>query len=184
MVFRRAMALAAVWLGLCWPAFGLAGEQAGEQAGEPAAGRDEAAARWASLLPAQRLGARVRAMEHAWSALPVVVVVRDERSYVEAIGRWTPAVRYPVLLDDGRPASREAIARFVRAYRPERVVLWADREEPAGEGWSGPSRRSAVESALLRSWGVVPQEGQHPMAALVARGRALGGASAWRGGRR
>ncbi|MEO1278337.1 MAG: hypothetical protein AAFV77_05225, partial [Planctomycetota bacterium] len=91
------------------------------------------------LPPPQRLGARVRAVEQTVRVLPIVVIVPDGPSYVEAIARWAPAVRYPVLLDDGTPDAREAIARFVAAFDPERVVQW--RLEGAPRQWSSRERR-------------------------------------------
>lgn len=122
------------------------------------------------LAPQQRLGARVRAVERAVGVLPVVVVVGDEAAFVEAVARWTPAVRYPVLLDDGTPEAREGIARFVRAFSPDRVVRWSGT---TSRGWSARERREAIEAAMLRSWGVVPQDDQLPMPALIDRWRSL-----------
>jgi hypothetical protein len=128
--------------------------------------------RFEELLPAQRLGARVRAVDRAVGVSPVVVIVPDERSFVEAIARWTMAARYPVLLDDGTPEARESIARFVHAFEPRRVLRWQadDGQEP----WDPRARRDAVEAAMLRAWGVEPAEGQQPMPALIERWRALG----------
>lgn len=123
------------------------------------------------LLPAQRLGARVRAVNQAVGVSPYVVVVQDERSFVEAIARWTPALRYPVLIDDGSPAGREAIARFVRAYEPQGVFRWASQD--AQRPWNGRERREAVEAAVLRVWGVVAAPGQQPMPAAIEQWRAL-----------
>lgn len=127
--------------------------------------------RFNELLPAQQLGARVRAVNQAVGVSPYVVVVRDERSFVEAVARWTPARRYPVLLDDGSPAAREAIARFVRAFEPAGVVQWASAD--AQQPWNGRERREAIEAAMLRVWGVALQEGQQPMPALIEQWRTL-----------
>ncbi len=123
------------------------------------------------LPPPQRLGARVRAVERVVRALPIVVVVPDGPSYVEAIARWAPALRYPVLLDDGTPEAREAIARVVSAFEPERVVQW--RFGGAEPEWSARERRDAGEAAMLRAWRVTPDEGEQPMPALIKHWRAL-----------
>ncbi|MGD1914685.1 MAG: hypothetical protein ACFCBV_00655 [Phycisphaerales bacterium] len=123
------------------------------------------------LPPPQRLGARVRAVEQTVRVLPIVVIVPDGPSYVEAIARWAPAVRYPVLLDDGTPEAREAIARFVAAFDPERVVQW--RLEGAPPQWSSRERREAIEAAMLRAWRVTPGEGQQPVPALIEHWRGL-----------
>ena len=102
------------------------------------------------LPPASRLGLRVEGVRAGTSTLDVVVVVPDGASYLEAIARWRPQVRYPVLIDDGTPTARDQIARFVRAYSPKRVVLWAHDGGPLPEDES--ERRSAIEDALVRSW--------------------------------
>ncbi|UYV11212.1 MAG: hypothetical protein NCW75_07830 [Phycisphaera sp.] len=128
--------------------------------------------RFEELLPAQKLGARVRAVDRAVGVSPVVVIVPDERSFVGAIARWTTTVRFPVLLDDGSPESREAIARFVRAFEPQRVVQW--QSEDGDEPWNGRQRREAVEAAMLSAWGVELAEEQQPMPALIAHWRGLG----------
>lgn len=130
---------------------------------------EEQRKRFEALLPAQKLGARVRAVDRAIGVSPIVVVVPDADSYVEAIARWTAALRYPVLLDDGTPRAREAIARFVAAFGPNAVVRWQ------AEGDQRP-RRMAVEAAMLRAWGVDPDEGVGAMPALIARWRELGAA--------
>ena len=127
--------------------------------------------RFDDLLPAQKLGARVRAVERAVGVSPVVVIVEDDRSFIEAIARWTPALRYPVLLDDGSPEAREAIARFVYAFEPQRVLRW--RAQDAAEPFDNRERREAIEAAMLRAWGVALEEGQQPMPTLIAQWRAL-----------
>ncbi len=128
--------------------------------------------RFEDLLPAQKLGARVRAVDRAVGVSPVVVIVQDERSFVEAVARWTTAARYPVLLDDGSPESRESIARFVRAFEPRRVLRW--QTEGGGEGWTNPERRDAIEAAMVRAWGVELAEGEQATPALIAQWRAMG----------
>ena len=134
------------------------------------AGTEDERRRFEALLPAQKLGARVRAVDQAIGVSPYVVVVQDERSFVEAIARWTPARRYPVLLDDGTRAAREAIARFVRAFEPQGVVAWSVSDP---QPWNARERREAIESAMLRAWGVAIEADQQPMPALIARWRAL-----------
>lgn len=128
--------------------------------------------RFEQLLPAQKLGARVRAVDRAVGVSPAIVIVQDERSFVEAVARWTTAARYPVLLDDGSPEAREAIARFVRAFEPRRVLRW--KAENGDEDWTNPERRDAVEAAMVRAWGVELAEGERPMPALIAQWRSMG----------
>lgn len=113
------------------------------------------------LPPPIRLGARAETVRRAWPVFPVVVIVSDEASYLEALARWTTAGRYPVLLDDGTPECREDIARFVRGFKPRQVIRWSAGEE-AAQRWSGDEaqRRRAVESVIYRMWSrPVPGEG-------------------------
>jgi len=128
--------------------------------------------RFEQLLPAQKLGARVRAVDRAVGVSPVVVVVPDERSFVEAVARWTTAARYPVLLDDGSPVARKAIARFVRAFEPRRVLRW--QMEGSDEPWTSPQRREVIEAAMVRAWGVEVADGERPVPALIAQWRSMG----------
>ena len=127
--------------------------------------------RFEDLLPAQKLGARVRTIERAVGVSPIVLIVPDERSFVEALARWTPGVRYPVLLDDGSAEAREAIARFVQAFQPQRVLRW--EAEGSSEPWNNRERREAIEEAMLRAWGVSLAEDEQAMPALIARWREL-----------
>ncbi len=104
------------------------------------------------LPPPQRLGARATLLREAVAVVPVVVVVPDARSYIEAVARWTPAARFPVLIDDGSRGGLEDIARFVRAFKPAKVVRWSFKGEG---GWPGDpaERRALVEGAVARAWG-------------------------------
>jgi hypothetical protein len=96
-----------------------------------------------------RLGVRVEAIRRGWAVLPTLVIVPDEASYVEAIGRWTLKARYPVLIDDGTESAREDIARFARAFKPQRTVRWSSGAPAFGDA---EARRAAIERALCRVW--------------------------------
>lgn len=97
--------------------------------------------------PSQRLGLRAALVRQRLPVNPLVVLVPDVRSYAAAIERWRydDGVCHPVLIDDGSWASRRAIARFVRAFKPESVVRW---EAPGEFAW--PADPRAVESLLTR----------------------------------
>ncbi len=97
------------------------------------------------------LGVRVRSLEQATGNAPVVVIAPDAAAYAAQVGGWSVKVRYPVLIDDGTDAARENIARFVRGYRPERVVL--------APGGSGQGVRAMVEDAAAGAWGATDMEG-------------------------
>lgn len=110
------------------------------------------------------LGRRVLVHRQSVEVVPTIVLVRDLPSFVEAVGHWRADLQFPVLLDDGSSRSREDIGRFVRAFEPERVVLYSSAgeipEEPA-------ERRRLVESALARVFGSGAEP--TPTLSLVAR---------------
>jgi hypothetical protein len=95
--------------------------------------------------PGMRLGMQVRAVANAVPTLPQVVVVPDGASYLAQIGAWSPAVRWPVLIDDGTNDARENIARFVRGFQPRVVMRWSAPDAAA------PSRAS-IEQAIASAW--------------------------------
>ncbi len=88
------------------------------------------------LPPQVRLGLRAHLHRVGFKVASTVVVVRDPRSYLDAIAAWTPMLRFPVLIDDGTRASREGIARFVRGFSPESVVEWHSPAAREGPGWN------------------------------------------------
>lgn len=117
------------------------------------------------LPPPIRLGARAEAIRRGVHVVPVVVVVSDAASYVEAIARWTPQRRYPVLWDNGSASACEDIARFVRGFKPMKVLRYSAANEAAvhrarGEAADTPpwpesavEQRTMIEEAVARSWG-------------------------------
>lgn len=106
--------------------------------------------------PALVLRDRVERVRQSARLGDTVVIVSDADSYLEAISRWTIELRFPILIDDGSPESREDIARFVRGYRPAKVVRWALEKSPRGVG--APSfeniDRAALHVAMARAWGI------------------------------
>ncbi|HZW09202.1 MAG TPA: hypothetical protein VFF69_04800 [Phycisphaerales bacterium] len=107
---------------------------------------------------AVRLGRRAGQALAARGVIPALVIVPDPASYAEAIARWTPAAIFPVLIDDGSWGAGENVARFVRGFRPERVVRWKSEQAPTGAALR-PRRaiegaRDLADGALARSWGV------------------------------
>jgi hypothetical protein len=136
--------------------------------------------------PAVRLGVRAEAVRRGWPVIPIVVVVPDEVSYLEAIAQWTPRARFPVLIDDGTETAREDIARFVRGFEARSVVRWSVaaqwKDNPASAPkWPADAagRRAAFESAMLRAWSMaMPGEQGAPVLKsqgdLLARWKAIG----------
>ena len=105
----------------------------------------DASAQEAAIPAEVRLGARVETVRRNWSVAPLVVVADSPLAYLVGIAGWSPQRRYPVLLDDGTDASREDIARFVRAFGPERIELLS-----TGEG--GAPSREAIAGAVAGAW--------------------------------
>lgn len=103
--------------------------------------------------PQVLLGARAEALRTNLRVHPTVVIVGSETDYARLIGAWSLSVRFPILIDDGSDRAREDIARFVRAFGPERVVRWAAEAgapplpEDIGE------RQRTLESVVFASWG-------------------------------
>jgi hypothetical protein len=131
------------------------------------------------LPPPARMGVRAESVRRAWPAASLVVIVPDEISYVRAISAWTPRARFPVLIDDGAELTREDIARFVRAYRPERILTWAAADDP-GEPAAWPAelekRRELVDGVVRRVWSI--RSPDHPPQNKAELTRLWGGAGA------
>lgn len=131
-----------------------------------------------SLPPAIRLGLRADSLRRGVPIIPTVVIVPDPAAYVRAVAKWsisgpfTPAGggsigagRFPVLIDDGTRQAREDIARFVRAFQPERVVRWSapGATLPA----DAPGKQKAIEEAAAAPWN------EHDTAGLLDHWRRL-----------
>lgn len=124
------------------------------------------------IPPALKLGLRVDQVRRKLAVAPVVVVVKDVSSYVEAIGMWRLTVRFPVLIDDGAPASRENIGRFVRAFRPKQVLRWSSGKKTMHEWGAEPA---VIDAAVGRAWtadGAAPEKG-FDQAAVLAQWKTL-----------
>lgn len=118
-----------------------------------------------NMPPSQKLGLRAAMVRAKLPVNPIVVIVPDGRSYIAAIERWNydAGVRFPVLMDDGSWRAQQAIARFVRAYRPKSVVRWLAPPAGGAPAWPGDAaaRHVRLERAAARPWlvGEVPAEG-------------------------
>lgn len=111
----------------------------------------------ADVPPVLRAGVRVELLREHTTLHSTVVITSDARSYLEAIGRWTPDHRFPVLIDDGTRVAREDIARFVRAFKPAHVVRWAAADAPRRDDWK--ATRADIERSIARAWGwTAPQD--------------------------
>lgn len=101
-----------------------------------------------SARDALALGERVRSSQKQAHVIPTLVLVGDAASYLDAISRWTPERRFPVLIDDGSTLASDNIARFIRAFQPAEVVRY--QAPGAAPGWT-PSAAS-IERTLAKVW--------------------------------
>lgn len=104
--------------------------------------------------PIRRAGLRADLLRRAQQVAPVVVIVSDARGFLGAVEAWEGPRRFPVLWDDGTVRSREDIARFVRAFGPERVVRFAPGE--AVDPW--PRSRQDREARVLAALAAASDE--------------------------
>lgn len=119
--------------------------------------------------PAMAISARMLALRSAQTASDVVIIVPDAKSYVDAIAQWTPARLTPVLIDDGTELSREDIARFVRAYKPKRVLRWHGHSGmPMAMGEGGEAVVPAPDAASFAH--VAPEDVYRALGALFGAG--------------
>jgi hypothetical protein len=140
---RRSLSVALIAL--------LAGACSGQGAAPPDQDAQQSAIDLSKLPPPIILGLRAEAVRRKIGAADEVVIVDSREAFVDALSRWTFEARSPILLDDGTPEARENIARFVRAYRPARVVRWD------GENTVWPqaieAQRTIMADALANAWG-------------------------------
>jgi hypothetical protein len=112
----------------------------------------------AQLHPAVILGMRVNTIKQGWAVAPVLVVTRSEEAFFDALEMWSPQARFPILFDDGSSQAREQIARFHRAFKPEKTLVFGGDETASG-GFSV----ARVDKLIARIWG----DGQAPEGARV-----------------
>jgi hypothetical protein len=105
--------------------------------------------------PTFRLGVRVLTHRSTRSASPVLVIVNDAASYIEAIGQWTSDTMFPVLVDDGTQRAAEDIARFARSFEPEHIVRFST-SEPLEAGRA--ERIARIETALGSIWDIADDD--------------------------
>lgn len=125
------------------------------------------------VTPPVKLGLRINGVRERIPVAPVVVIVADLASYTQAIGLWRATLRFPVLIDDGSPTSRENIGRFVRAFAPTRVVRWSSG---GTEMKDSVAITATIDNAAGRAWtldGKEPQGG-FTTPALLAQFKSLG----------
>jgi len=77
-----------------------------------------------------------------------VVLVPDAAAFYEAIAAWDESAWFPILIDEA-----ELAPKFVRAFRPARVIRYPGRPKPIPDNlvWE------RAQSATAKSWGRKPQ---------------------------
>lgn len=78
--------------------------------------------------PPGALGRRIAAVRAQTTVAPILVLVEDTSAFNAALAGWHTEkgrVLYPILYDHKTPESRENIARFVRAFKPTRIVRFS-----------------------------------------------------------
>ncbi len=128
----------------------VAGAAPAQQSAPPAQDDQQAGIDLSKLPPAIVLGLRAETVRRKVGVSDEVVIVPSREAFVDALSRWSFEARCPILLDDGTPEARENIARFVRAFRPSRVVRW----EGENTVWpqSIEAQRTLMSDALAAAW--------------------------------
>ncbi|MEM9083461.1 MAG: hypothetical protein AAGB34_07690, partial [Planctomycetota bacterium] len=83
------------------------------------------------IHPGQLLGLRQLQVASQVPLAKTLVLVQSEEAFLQAVSHWSLEVRFPVLIDDGTWSAREDIARFVRAFEPEEILVY--EPVPSGE---------------------------------------------------
>lgn len=105
-----------------------------------------------SKLPAPvLLGLRAETVRRSTPVVEDVVIVPSREAFVDALSRWTTNARFPILLDDDTPEARENIARFVRAFKPKRVLRWEGENVVWAQ--SIEAQRQIMADAVAKAWG-------------------------------
>jgi hypothetical protein len=100
------------------------------------------------------LGQRLEKLREVTTYVNSVVIVSDADSYLAALSTWTPTRRFPILIDDGSPRSRDDISRFVRGFQPRQVVRFTapDSKSAPGEGGFVGLTKARVQSVMDSVW--------------------------------
>lgn len=101
--------------------------------------------------PVRRAGLRADLIRRTQQTVPVVVIVSDARAYLEAVAAWEGGRRFPILWDDSSLRSTEDIARFVRAFKPEKVYRYAPSDDAPDWPGARADREAAFNAALARA---------------------------------
>ena len=136
------------------------GDKTPDPATDPATGGDpqtrtvtlpEIFAQVRQAEPVRRAGLRADLLRRTQQTVPVVVIVSEARDYLAAVAAWEGPRRFPVLWDDGTRRGAEDIARFVRAFEPEKVVRFDAGAETQQWPRSRADREQVFRATLARA---------------------------------
>lgn len=102
------------------------------------------------LPPSAEFARRVMEANRSARIVPTVIIVKDAVGYLTALEAWDGDTRFPVLWDDGSPEAAADIARFVHAYKPDKVMRFEPKD---AEPWprEASDRIRLIELALFGS---------------------------------
>lgn len=102
-----------------------------------------------SIPPGVRLGLRMGALHTRLPTAPVLVLVPDGPSLINALKHWSIQRRFPILIDDGSDDARDNINRFNAAFAPKLILRYTP-ESPASDS------PDAFNQAIAAAWGADP----------------------------
>jgi len=98
---------------------------------------------------AVQLGNRIAAVERAFPIIDRVVLVPDARTYLDELSRWSPAGRWPVLIEDDHFAPL-----FVRAFKPKQLIR---RPSVQTDDSSDNVTLAELQAVVIRAFGGQPE---------------------------
>jgi hypothetical protein len=107
------------------------------------------------------LGMRVAGVQEKIPLQDRVVLVPDEATFIDEIGKWTLQGRWPVLIEDDIFAPM-----FIRAFAPRQVIRRTERAAALNDD---AAINTAIAAAVTRAWGGDPAT-QSPKQAMEAHG--------------
>lgn len=97
-----------------------------------------------------RLGMRVASLQQRVPVQDRVVLVPDEATFLDEVGKWSPAGRWPVLIED--PVTSPM---FLRAFAPKQVVRRTERAAPPADA---AALERAIDGAVAHAFGGDPKQ--------------------------
>jgi hypothetical protein len=105
------------------------------------------------------LGMRVAGVQEKIPLQDRVVLVPDEATFIDEIGKWTLQGRWPVLIEDDIFAPL-----FIRAFAPRQVIRRTERAPALNDD---AAINTAIAAAVTRAWGGDPGTQSPKQARLV-----------------